>query len=351
MKMSFRWYGTTDPVSLQNIRQIPGMHGIVSALYDVGIGNVWPIEKIRSLKNAIESHGLAFEVVESVPVHEDIKLGKSNRDQLIANYCQTLRHLSSAGIKVVCYNFMTVFDWMRTSLDRKLPDGSSCLDFDVDIASNIDLSEGINLPGWDKQYTRDELRSLQKEYASVDEDQLRRNLEYFLQRVIPVATEVNIKMAIHPDDPPRSIFGLPRVVKNREDLRRVLDMVDAPANGLTLCSGALGSDINNDVVAMVREFGGEKRIHFAHMRNVHVDERGNFNETAHLSSTGSLDMAAIVRAYNDVGFEGYVRPDHGRMVWGETGNPGYGLYDRALGAVYLNGLWEATQKIGRGQRI
>lgn len=344
MKMSFRWYGTSDPVQLQNIRQIPGMHGIVSALYDVGVGNVWPLEKIRALKSEIQSHGLAFEVVESVPAHEDIKLGKPNRDALIANYCRTLENLASEDIKVVCYNFMTVFDWMRTTLDRKLPDGSNCLGFDVDVASSVNLTEGINLPGWDKQYSRAELRSLVKEYESVSEEQLRKNLEYFLQRVIPVAAAAGIKMAIHPDDPPRSIFGLPRVVKNREDLRRILDMVDSPANGLTLCSGALGSDIRNDVVAMVREFGAEKRIHFAHMRNIEVDKRGNFHETAHYSSAGSLDMAAIVRAYHDVGFEGYVRPDHGRMVWGETGNPGYGLYDRALGAVYLNGLWEATEK-------
>jgi mannonate dehydratase len=344
MKMSFRWYGTSDPVSLEYIRQIPGMHGIVSALYDVGIGTVWPLEKIRALKGAIESHGLAFEVVESVPAHEDIKLGKPNRDELIASYCKTLENLASEGIKVVCYNFMTVFDWMRTTLDRKMPDGSTCLGFDVDVAANVNLAEGINLPGWDKQYTREELRNLVKEYRSVDEDQLRKNLEYFLKRVIPAAEAAGIKMAIHPDDPPRSIFGLPRVVKNREDLRRILDMVDSPANGLTLCSGALGSDIHNDVAAMVREFGAEKRIHFAHMRNIQVDERGSFHETPHLSSTGSQDMAAIVRAYHQVGFDGYVRPDHGRMIWGERGNPGYGLYDRALGAAYLNGLWEATEK-------
>ncbi len=344
MKMSFRWYGASDPVSLRHIRQIPGMHGIVSALYDVGVGNVWPLEKIRALKKAITSHGLAFEVVESVPAHEDIKLGKPTRDALIANYCQTLKNLASEGIQVVCYNFMPVFDWTRTTLDRKLPDGSTCLAFDVDVASRVNVAEGINLPGWDKYYSPEELRSLLAEYKSVGEEQLRANLEYFLQRVIPVAAAAGIKMALHPDDPPRPIFGLPRIVKNREDLRRILDMVDEPANGLTLCSGSLGSDQKNDVAAMVREFGAEKRIHFAHMRNVQVDAHGSFHETAHYSSDGSLDMAAIVRAYHDVGFDGYVRPDHGRMIWEETGNPGYGLYDRALGAVYLNGLWEATEK-------
>lgn len=344
MKMSFRWYGTSDPVSLAFIRQIPGMHGIVSALYDVGIGNTWPVEKIQSLKSNIEAHGFAFDVVESVPVHEDVKLGKPNRDAWLANYCQTLKNLASEGVKVICYNFMPVFDWTRTTLNRVLPDGSTTLAFDVDAASIFNTSDGINLPGWDKHYSPQELRSLLHEYESVGEHELRRNLEYFLKSVIPVAESVGIRMAIHPDDPPRPIFGLPRIVKNREDLRHILDMVDRPANGLTLCSGSLGSDVKNDVVAMVREFGGEERIHFAHMRNVKVDVRGNFQETAHYSSAGSLDMAAIMRAYCEVGFDGYVRPDHGRMIWGETGNPGYGLYDRALGAAYLNGLWEATAK-------
>ena len=344
MKMSFRWYGASDPVTLGYIRQIPGMHGIVSALYEVATGDVWPLDTIHALKDAIESYQFAFEVVESVPVHEDIKLGKSNRDALIANYSQTLENLAFAGIKVVCYNFMPVFDWTRTELHRSLPDGSNSLAFDVDAASKVDLSQGIFLPGWDTRYSPEQLRNLMNEYKSVGEEQLRQNLEYFLKRVIPIAAAAGIKMAIHPDDPPRPIFGLPRIVKNREDLRRILHMVDEPANGLTLCSGSLGSDRKNDVVAMVREFGAQKRIHFAHMRNIKVDDRGNFQETAHYSSDGSLDMAAIVGAYHDAGFDGYVRPDHGRMIWEESGNPGYGLYDRALGAVYLNGLWEATEK-------
>ena len=346
MKMSFRWYGESDPVRLEYIRQIPGMHGIVSALYDVAAGEIWPVDKIQSLKSAIEVHGLAFEVVESVGVHEDIKLGKPVRDRLIANYCQTLERLAAVGIKVVCYNFMPVFDWMRTSLDRELSDGSTSLAFDVDAASNVDVAEGLHLPAWDNHYTPAELRRVLDEYASVGEEQLQENLAYFLESVVPMAASVGIKMAIHPDDPPRPIFGLPRIVKNREDLRRILDMVDDPANGLTLCSGSLGADLCNDVIAMVREFGGEKRIHFAHLRNVKVDERGNFQETAHFSSAGSLDMAGIVRAYCETGFDGYARPDHGRMIWGETGTPGYGLYDRAMGAYYLNGLWEATVKSG-----
>ena len=344
MKMSFRWFGSSDPVPLAFIRQIPGMTHIVSAVYDEPVGEVWPVAKIVALQQQIEAAGLAFEVVESVPVHEDIKLGKPSRDRLIANYQQTLRNLASVGVKVVCYNFMPVFDWTRTELAKQLDDGSTCLAFDTQKVAAIDAEQGISLPGWDSSYRREELQVLLNDYRSVDADRLWQHLEYFLQAVIPVAEECGIKMAIHPDDPPRPIFGLPRIVKDRDDLARILDAVDSPANGLTLCSGSLGAGPQNNVEALVREFGRRGRIHFAHIRNVKVSPDGDFEETAHLSSCGSLDVAAIVKAYHDVGFDGYVRPDHGRMIWGETGKPGYGLYDRALGAVYINGLWEAVGK-------
>jgi mannonate dehydratase len=344
MKMTFRWFGDSDPVSLAYIRQIPGIYGIVSAVYDVPVGEVWPIERIQQLKSRIEAHDLKFELVESVPVHEDIKLGKPSRDRLIDNYITTLRNLAACGLKVVCYNFMPVFDWTRTALEKRLPDGSTTLAFDMDVIEHIDLGEGIDLPGWNSSYQPAELRAVLAEYAAIDTETLWRNLEYFLRRVIPAAESAGIRMAIHPDDPPRPIFGLPRIVKNREDLRRLLAIVDSPANGLTLCAGSLGADCGNDIVAMVREFAGRGRIHFAHLRNVKVNERGDFHETAHSSESGSLDMGAIVRAYHDAHYDGYVRPDHGRMIWGETGRPGYGLYDRALGAVYLNGLWEGISK-------
>jgi mannonate dehydratase len=336
-------------VTLDYIRQIPGMDGIVSAVYDVPVGEIWPVETIKALKSKIESYGLAFDVIESVPVHEDIKLGKPTRDRLIANYAQTLRNLAACGLKVVCYNFMPVFDWTRTTLAKVLPDGSTTLSFDVDVVDKIDLSKGIDLPGWDASYKPAELKALLAEYASVGEETLWANLTYFLKGVIPVADEVGIKMAIHPDDPPRPIFGLPRIVKNRDDLKRLLSIVDVPANGLTLCSGSLGADCKNDIVALVREFAGLGRIHFAHLRNVKVNEKGDFFETGHRSDTGSLDMGEIVRAYYEAGFAGYVRPDHGRMIWGETGKPGYGLYDRALGAVYLNGLWEGIDKVKKAE--
>ena len=344
MKMSFRWYGETEPVSLAYIRQIPGMHGIVSAVYDVPVGETWPVARIKALKATIESHGLAFEVVESVPVHEDIKMGKPSRDRLIANYQQTIRNLGAEGVKVICYNFMPVFDWTRTSLEKVLPDGSTTLTFSTAEADSIDVSQGISLPGWDSSYKPEELQALLAEYRDIDAEKLWENLSYFLKAIVPVAEESGIRMAIHPDDPPRPIFGLPRIVKNRDDLERLLRIVDTPANGLTLCSGSLGAGPENNVEALVREFGGQGRIHFCHLRNVKVNAAGDFEETAHKSECGSLDMAAIVKAYHDVGFEGYARPDHGRMIWGETGKPGYGLYDRALGAVYLNGLWEAVSK-------
>jgi mannonate dehydratase len=344
MKMSFRWYGDSDPVRLSYIRQIPGIHGIVSAVYDVPAGETWPMENIRALKAKIESHGMAFEVIESVPVHEDIKLGKPSRDRLIANYQQTIRNLGQCGLKVICYNFMPVFDWTRTTLEKALPDGSTTLAFSTREVEEIDVSKGISLPGWDSSYKHEELKNLLAEYAAVGEEQLWDNLGYFLKAIVPVAEESGIRMAIHPDDPPRPIFGLPRIVKNRDDLARLVRIVDSKANGLTLCSGSLGAGPENNVEALVREFGGMGRIHFAHLRNVKVNAAGDFEETAHKSDCGSLDMAAIVKAYHDVGYEGYARPDHGRMIWGETGKPGYGLYDRALGAVYLNGLWEAIQK-------
>lgn len=344
MKMSFRWFGEGDPVPLGHIRQIPGMHGIVSAIYDVAVGEVWPIDKIEALKTTIESHGLAFEVIESVPVHEDIKLGNANRDRWIANYQQTIRNLGRCGLKVVCYNFMPVFDWTRTSIAKVMPDGSTTLAFSTKEVENIDVSNGISLPGWDSSYKPDELRSLLKDYSRIDEEKLWDHLTCFLEAIVPVAEQSGIKMAIHPDDPPRPLFGLPRIVKNGNDLARLVKIADSPANGLTLCSGSLGAGPENNVEALVRFFGSMNRIHFAHLRNIAVNAAGDFEETAHKSDCGSLDMAAIVKALHDVSFDGYVRPDHGRMIWGETGKPGYGLYDRALGAVYLNGLWEAVEK-------
>lgn len=346
MKMTFRWYGKDDPVTLEKIRQIPGVKGIVSAIYDIPVGEVWQYERIAELKNTIEKAGLELSVIESVPVHEDIKLGGGERDRYIANYCTTLRNLARAGIDCVCYNFMPVFDWTRSDLAYPLPDGSNALIYESDTVQNMNpLTGDLSLPGWDSSYTKEEMQNILEKYKSVSEEDLWNNLKYFLDRVIKTAEEVKIKMAIHPDDPPWSIFGLPRIITNKENIRRFLTLYDSKYNGLTLCSGSLGVSPDNDIADMIYSFAD--RIHFAHVRNIKITGEHCFEEAAHKSEYGSLDMVKIMKAYHDVGFDGYVRPDHGRMIWGESGRPGYGLYDRALGAVYINGIWETLEKTAK----
>lgn len=345
MKLSFRWYGSDDPVTLQNIRQIPNMKNIVSAVYDVPVGEAWSEESIAKLKAQVEDAGLVFEVVESIPVHEDIKLGLPTRDRMIDNYCTTIRRLAKAGVKCVCYNFMPVFDWTRTQLDCPLEDGSNALVYFKEQVERMDpLSGDLALPGWDASYKKEDLKALFEAYGKIDKEQLWKNLEYFLQRVIPVAVECDVNMAIHPDDPPWDIFGLPRLITNEENIDRFLKIVDVKNNGLTLCTGSLGCAKWNDIPKLVDKYAKMGRIHFMHVRNVKILDDGSFEESAHFSSCGSLDVYAIMKALHDNGFDGYLRPDHGRMIWGETGKAGYGLFDRALGAAYLNGLWEALEK-------
>ncbi len=347
MKMTFRWYGADDAVTLENIRQIPGVTGIVSALYNVPVGEVWDTQKISDLRAEIESAGLTFEVVESIPVHEDIKLGRPARDGLIEKYCQSVQNMGDLGIPVLCYNFMPVFDWTRTDLAYRLPDRSTTLTYNHDDLSRIDLSRGTGeLPGWATAYTPDALNALLAAYEEVAEEELWENLGYFLERVVPVAAESNVLMAIHPDDPPWSIFGLPRIITHEASLQRLLDLVDHPANGLTFCTGSLGPEPSNNLPDMVRRFAVRGRIHFAHNRNIRMTAERCFQEAPHPSQFGSVDMFEVLKAYQEAGFRGPMRPDHGRMIWGETGRPGYGLYDRALGATYLNGLWEALQRSG-----
>ena len=341
MIMTFRWYGKDDPVTLDKIRQIPGMRGIVSAIYDVPVGEAWPLERILELKKEIEDKGLELSVIESVPVHEDIKMGTGDRDRYIENYCTTIRNLAKAGVDCVCYNFMPVFDWTRSDLAYELPDGSNALIFDEKTVEKMDpLTGELSLPGWDSSYTKDGLKALLEAYSKITEEDLWNNLKYFLDKVIKVCEEVKVKMAIHPDDPPWGIFGLPRIITNKENIERFLKLYDSPYNGLTLCSGSLG--VTNDIVDLVRTFAD--RIHFAHIRNIKITGERSFEESAHLSECGSLDIYEILKAYHDNGFKGYIRPDHGRMIWGETGRPGYGLFDRALGATYINGIWEALEK-------
>ena len=239
---------------------------------------------------------------------------------------------------------MPVFDWTRSNLEFELSDGSNALIYDEATVLKMDPASGeLSLPGWDSSYTKEQMKSLLDFYKGISEEDLWNNLKYFLDRVIKVAEEVKIKMAIHPDDPPWSIFGLPRIITNKANIERFLKLYDSKYNGLTLCSGSLGVDPNNDIIDFIHAFAD--RIHFAHIRNIKITGEKCFEEAAHKTECGSLDIFGIVKAYVDEGFDGYVRPDHGRMIWGETGKPGYGLYDRALGAVYLNGLFEACEKL------
>jgi len=341
MKMTFRWYGPSDPVLLDYIRQIPNVTGVVTAVYDVPAGEVWPRESIAKLKTDAAAYGLEFEVVESVPVHEDIKLGRPSRDVLIANYCENIRRLGEAGVRVICYNFMPVFDWTRTTLQHVWPDGSNSLAYYKADLSGLDpLSGELSLPGWDSSYKKDELRELFDAYKSVDGERLFEHLGYFLDRVIPVARESGVFMAIHPDDPPYPIFGLPRIITDERNIERFLKLYDDPHNGLTFCTGSLGCSNKNDIYTMLDRFIAAGRVHFVHARNVKLYTDDSFEETAHFAACGSLDLVKVMKLLKKHDYTGYVRPDHGRMIWDETGKPGYGLYDRALGAMYLGGIWD-----------
>lgn len=343
MKLTFRWYGESDPVSLQKIAQIPTMSGIVSAVYDVKPGGIWSNESIAKIKNAAAEHNLKFEVVESVPVPEEIKLGGKNAAELIDNYCENIRRLGKAGVKCICYNFMPVFDWLRSELEHQQSDGANALAYDESTVLEMDpLKSDLSLPGWDASYTHEELKGLLNAYADLGEDGLWRNIEVFLKAVIPVAKEAGVNMAIHPDDPPWGMFGLPRIITNKENIERFLSIVPETNNGITLCTGSLGANPDNNLIDMAERFCD--RIHFVHLRNIkHTGER-RFEEVGHPTPCGSIDMYGIAKALIKNGFDGYVRPDHGRMIWGETGRYGYGLYDRALGATYLAGLFEALEK-------
>lgn len=358
MKMTFRWFGSkSDTVSLKQIKQIPGMSGIMGFLDYKPAGDVWEPGEIAAFIGEVKAAGLECEVIESVNVHEDIKMGRETRDVYIENYKSTIRSLAAQGVKVIVYNFMPVFDWLRTDLARLIPeDGSFSLYFDetelgdmgpVDIVKKTAQdSKGFTLPGWEPERLA-ELESTLKRYETVSPDDLRENYRYFLNAVIPVCEECGVRMACHPDDPAWPIFGLPRIANSMDDFDKVLALSDSPAHALCVCTGSLASNPDNDIPAIVRHFGEKGRIACMHIRNVkHLGHR-RFRESSHLSSDGDLDMYAIVKAVYETCPNVYVRPDHGRMIWDEQARPGYGLYDRALGAAYLNGLWEAIGKAAR----
>jgi mannonate dehydratase len=355
MQMTMRWFGAGyDSVKLEQIRQVPGVSGVITTLYGALPGEVWTKEAIGALKGEVEAAGLAVAGIESVNIHDAIKTGAPEREKYIDNYIATLERLGEAGINLVCYNFMPVFDWTRTELARKRKDGSTTMAYNQKIIDTIDpddmssairsQSNGYTLAGWEPERL-EHLKELFEMYREIDEERLFANLQYFLGRIMPVCEKYGIRMAIHPDDPAWSVFGLPRIINSKEKLLHLIRAVDNPLNGITLCTGSLGTNPKNDIPDIIAALKG--RIHFAHVRNLRYNSPDDFEEAAHLSQDGSIDMFKVMKALYDIGFDGPIRPDHGRAIWGEVSMPGYGLYDRALGAAYLNGLWEAIEKLSK----
>ena len=392
MLQSWRWYGPADPVSLSDVRQA-GATGIVTALHDIPNGEVWSVEAIRKRQQLIEGgehaskdHAwkLRWAVVESVPVHEAIKTGAADRDRYIDAYKQTLRNLGACGIEIVCYNFMPVVDWTRTDLSYEVADGSKALRYDqiemaafelyilkregaaeaygedivrrarerYDVMSQAErdlLTANIiaGLPGSEESYTVDSFRDVLATYDDIDDAALRENLIYFLREVVPVAAEAGVRMAIHPDDPPFPILGLPRVVSTEADVKRLFDAVDLPENGLTYCTGSFGVRADNDLVGIVQRLGS--RIHFAHLRSTLRDADGSFYEADHLD--GDVDMYGVVRALVEEErrrkAEGRAdneipqRPDHGHQMLDDlhkNTNPGYSAIGRLRGLAEIRGV-------------
>ena len=368
MKMGFRWYGEgNDTVTLDQIRQIPGVATIVWSLHHKAAGEVWEaaeiaaeIATITKLTDEHRARGITTtfdaEVVESLNVHESIKLGKTvlgmEPDEAIANYVTTIERLGAAGVKVVCYNFMPVFDWLRTDLFHPLPDGSTALYYEQAVVDRLtpqtlvaDMAAGapgLTLPGWEPERLA-HLAELNAAYQGVTHEDMYRNYRYFLDAVIPTCEAADVTLAVHPDDPAFDLFGWPRVVSTKADLARVLSLNDSVHHGLTLCLGSFASRPGNDPVDAVRSF--IDRVPFTHVRNIKHLPDGDFTEVAHRADEGSVDTVGIMQAYAQAGYTGYIRPDHGRHLWDENTThkprPGYGLYDRALGTQYLLGLWDA----------
>jgi len=385
LKKTFRWFGPSFGVSLDDIKQI-GVEGVVAACQEVPLGDVWPVETIAKLKNEIESHGLEWSVVESVNIHTSIKYGHPERDIYIENYIQTLKNLAENGIYHVCYNFMQLIDWTRTDLDYILPSGGSALYYSPIAATAFDLFilkrenaketysdevfetaksywDGLNdagrkklevsiltgMPGSRKLIALDQFKANHATVLEISKEKLQENLSYFLNAIIPEAEKIGVKMAIHPDDPPFSVFGVPRIVSNYEELKFLLDCCPSPSNGLTFCSGSLGASAENDLVKIIEDFGD--KIHFIHLRNVARNPDGSFYEAEHLSGSVPIDkvMNAIVKEQkkrNEKGEEIVaipMRPDHGHVLLDDKNRQndfysGYSLIGRAMGLAQLSGL-------------
>ncbi|AII75194.1 mannonate dehydratase [Bifidobacterium coryneforme] len=370
MHMGFRWYGEgNDTISLDDIRQIPGVETIVWSLHHKQAGEVWQPGEIEEAMATItglsardRAAGIAktfnADVVESVNVHESIKTGSTvlgmSRDQAIDAYIETVANLGKAGVRVVTYNFMPVFDWLRTEMFHPCPDGSTALYYNqhqVDqlspqgiIDETLKGAGALTVPGWEPERLA-HLPELMEAYQGMDHELMYANYKYFLDAVIPTCERYDVRLAVHPDDPAFDLFGWPRVVSSKEGIQRVLDLNPSPYNGLCLCLGSFSSRRGNDAVDAVRTF--MDRIHFSHVRNIRfTDEEGSFFEVGHRASEGDVDTVGIMQAYAEADYQGYIRPDHGRHLWSENTEagrprPGYGLYDRAMGIQYLLGVWDA----------
>ncbi|MBC7846725.1 MAG: mannonate dehydratase [Flavobacterium sp.] len=387
MEKTWRWFGKKDKIALSMLREI-GVEGIVSALHDIPNGEIWTEEAILDLKNYIEATGLRWSVIESLPVSEGIKNNAPNRDKLIDNYIVSLENLGKCGLKTICYNFMPVIDWIRTDLEYKLEDGTSTLFFDKIKFAYFDILI-LNRKDADKEYTNEELAKVyeldktiteaEKEqlidtiivktqgfingnikagdqnpvaifnkllavYDNIDKNELRENLRYFLNRIMPVCEQYGIKMCIHPDDPPFQMLGLPRIVTNEEDIQWILDAVDNPHNGLTFCAGSLSTGLQNNVPELARKFAS--RTHFVHLRSTETLEGGNFIEAPHLEGRGHL--IELVKIFDTENSKLPMRVDHGRMMLGDEDkgyNPGYSFHGRMFALAQIDGVMATFQHL------